>query len=138
MEEERQQEKEDRRYDFPAISNGNGRRVGPSLAEATFGDTVLEEETLYEDVGGDWRKGEWGEAIGTVTLRQSPTSVPGRVLLSAWFVFDNGESAEYSGLVPGEGSWRGVSRLGYGGGTGKFADRRGHLEVDSVNPKRWG
>jgi hypothetical protein len=134
---EEQQQEDGRRFDFPAISNGNGRRAGPALAEATFGDTVLEEETLYEDVGGDWRNGEWGEAIGTVTLRQSPTSVPGRVLLDAWFVFDNGETAEYAGLVPGEGSWRGKGRLGYRGGTGRFADRRGHLEVDSTNPKHW-
>lgn len=124
-------------YDFPAISEGDERRVGPSLAEASFGDTVIEEETLYEDIGGDWKEGERGAAIGTVTLTHSPTTVRGRIIVHAWFVFDNGETAEYAGLVPGEGSWQGRGRLGYRGGTGKFADRRGHLEVESTNPKNW-
>lgn len=126
------------RYDFPAISDRDDRHVGPSLAEARLGDTVIDEETLYEDVGGNWRKGERGPAIGTVTLSQVPTSVRGRIIVHAWFVFNNGETAECAGLVPGEGSWRGKGRLGFRGGTGKFADRRGELEVDSTNPRRWG
>lgn len=128
---------EELRYDFPAISEGDDRRVGPSLAEASFGDTVIVEETLYMDIGGGWKEGEHGAAIGTVTLTHSPTTIEGRIILHAWFVFDNGETAEYAGLVPGEGSWQGIGRLGYRGGTGKFADRRGHLEVESTNPKNW-
>lgn len=126
------------RYDFPAISDRDDRHVGPSLADAKFGDTVIDEETLYEDTGGDWKKGEWGPAIGTVTLTQSPTTTRGRILVTASFVFDNGDTAEYAGLVPGEGSWRGKGRLGYRGGTGRFADRRDQLDVESVNPRRWG
>ncbi|MDQ4005817.1 MAG: hypothetical protein M3135_05900 [Actinomycetota bacterium] len=126
------------RYDFPAISDGDERRAGPTLDEARFGDTVFQEETLYQDTGGDWKKGDRGDAIGTVTLTQSPTTVSGRILVRAWFVFDNGETVEYSGLVPGDGSWQGKGRFGYQGGTGKFADRRGQLDVESTNPKRWG
>ncbi|HYH27531.1 MAG TPA: hypothetical protein VEA19_02000 [Actinomycetota bacterium] len=126
-------------YDFPVISEGDEeRRFGPDLAEAGFGETVVHEETIYREVDGDWRKGERGDAIGTVTLSQTPTSVRGRVLLHAWFVFDDGETAEFSGLVPGEGSWQGKGRLGWRGGTGRFGDRRGEITVESSNPKRWG
>ena len=128
------------RYDFPAISDRDreDRRTGPTLRDARFGDTVIEEEILYEDTGGDWRNGECGEKIGMVRMIQSPTTVADRILLRAWFLFDNGETAEYAGLVPGDGSWEGMGELGYRGGTGKFADRRGQLGVESVNPKRWG
>jgi len=128
------------RYDFPAISDAGDeeRRVGPRLEEASFGESVIQEEVLYEDVGGEWRKGEWGERIGMVRLIQSPTTVGGKVLLRAWFLFDDGTTAEYAGLVPGEGTWQGEGELGFRGGTGKFEGRRGHLHVESVNPKRWG
>lgn len=73
------------RYDFPAISDAGDeeRRVGPRLEEASFGESVIQEEVLYEDVGGEWRKGEWGERIGMVRLIQSPTTVGGKVLLRA-------------------------------------------------------
>jgi hypothetical protein len=126
------------RYDFPAISDGEVQNIGPNLSEATFGDVVLQEGPLYEDTGGDWKNGEWGEQIGTVTLKHFPTTVQGRIFVRVYFVFDDGETAEYAGLVPGNGSWQGKGSLGYRGGTGKFSDRRGELDVESTNPKRWG
>lgn len=125
-------------YDFPAISGGEVREAGPTFAEARFGEVATREETLFEDTGGDWRNGEWGTPVGTVTLKHSPTSVHGRVVVRAFFVFDDGDTVEYAGLVPGNGSWLGRGRLGYRGGTGKFASPRGELEVESTNPKRWG
>jgi hypothetical protein len=128
----------DDKYDFPAISESKGQRVGPPLPDAKFGDTVLEEEPLYEETGGDWRKGEWGEQIGTVTLSHHPTTVKGRILVHATFRFNDDEIVEYAGLVPGNGSWQGQGRLGYLGGSGKFSDPRDDLDVDSTNPKRWG
>jgi hypothetical protein len=129
------------RYDFPAVSSGKGQRVGPSLSEARFGDIVLEEEPLYEDVGGDWKNGEWGEQVGTVRLTHEPTTTPGRIFVRAAFVFgreDTEETVTYEGLVPGKGSWQGRGRLGFVSGTGKFTDRGGQLDVESVNPKHWG
>lgn len=129
------------RYDFPAISDGEVRSIGPSLSEATFGDVVLQESPLYEDIGGDWKNGEWGEQIGIVTLKHFPTTVQGRIFVRAQFIFDDGQTAEtveYAGLVPGDGSWQGKGRLGYRGGTGRFSDRRADLDVESTNPKRWG
>ncbi|HEX2025061.1 MAG TPA: hypothetical protein VHH92_01565, partial [Actinomycetota bacterium] len=109
----------DTRYDFPVISEGTGQRVGPSLSEAKFGDTVLEEEPVYDDTGGDWRNGEWGEQVGTVTLSHHPTTVKGRILVHATFRFNDDEIVEFAGLVPGNGSWKGKGRLGYLGGSGK-------------------
>lgn len=128
----------DSSYDFPVISNGEPRQVGPSLGDATFGDTALQEETLYEDIGGDWRNGEWGKEIGTVTLKHYPTTVRGRILVRAWFVFDDDSTVEYGGLVPGGSSWQGKGRLGFRGGSGKFSNRGDELDVESTNPKRWG
>jgi hypothetical protein len=126
------------RYDFPAISDGETQQIGPGLADARFGDTVLQEETLYEDIGGDWQNGEWGREIGTVTLKHYPTTVQDRILVRAWFVFDDGDTIEYGGLVPGGRSWKGKGRLGFRGGSGKFANRGDELDVESTNPKRWG
>lgn len=125
-------------YDFPAISGGDVREAGASFADARFGDVAVREEQVFEDIGGAWQEGEWGAQIGTLTLKQSPTTVPGRIFVRAIFVFDDGDSVEYAGLVPGEGSWHGKGRFGYRGGTGKFAKPRGELDVESVNPKRWG
>jgi hypothetical protein len=125
-------------YDFPVISGGNVQEAGASFAEARFGDVAVREEQVFEDIGGDWRNGEWGPPVGTVRLKQTPTTVRGRILVWASFVFDDGDTVEYGGLVPGDGTWVGKGRLGYRGGTGKFAAPRGELDVDSTNPKRWG
>jgi hypothetical protein len=124
-------------HDFPVIS-AEGQDAGVGFAEARFGETAMREETVFEDTGGDWANGEWGEAIGSVTLEHTPTSTPGRIWVRASFAFDDGDTVEYAGLVPGAGSWQGRGRLGYRGGTGKFAEPRGQLDVESTNPKRWG
>jgi hypothetical protein len=129
---------EEARNDFPAISNGQTQQVGQPLGQATFGDTVLQGETLFEDIGGDWRNGEWGQEIGTVTLKHYPTTVRDKILLRAWFVFNDGDTVEYGGLVPGGSKWQGKGRLGFRGGSGKFANRGDELDVESSNPKRWG
>jgi len=126
------------RYDFPAISGGEVRDAGASFADAEFGDVVVREEQVFEDVGGDWKNGEWGDQVGTVLLKHTPTTVEGRIIVCATFMFDDGDTVEYAGLVPGHGSWQGKGRLGYRGGTGKFASPRGELDVESTNPKRFG
>lgn len=125
-------------YDFPAISGGEARSAGPGLADAGFGEVAIQEEDLFHDIGGDWQHGEWGEKVGTVTLKHSPTTIRGRIVVHATFVFDDGDVVEYVGLVPGDGSWQGKGRFGYRGGTGKFASPRGELPVEAVNPRRWG
>lgn len=97
---------------------------------ATFG------ETLYQDTGGDWRNGEWGDEIGKVTLTHSRPGEQG-ITVRVSFEFRDGDTVEFSGLVPGNGTWRGRGRLRFERGRGKFADRGGELDVDSTNPKRW-
>ena len=129
---------EGQRNDFPVISEREDQDAGASLRDATPGDTVFDEETLYEDVGGNWKGGERGDKVGTVMLRQYVTKNRERTPVRAWFVFDDGDTVEYAGLVPGKGKWRGKGRFGFRGGTGKFADRGGELNVESTNPKRWG
>ena len=126
------------KYDFPVISGDDRQVAGPSLDEAEFGDVTTHGETLFEYVGGDWKKGVRGEPVGTLTLVHSPTMVKGRVFVRAIFVFDDGDTVEYGGLVPGNGSWKGKGRFGYRGGTGKFAEPRGEIQVESTNPKLWG
>jgi len=125
------------RYDFPAIS-AEGRDAGAGFREVRFGEIAFREETLFEDIGEDWKNGGWGKSIGIVTLEHTPTSDARRIWVRASFAFDDGDTVEYVGLVPGEGSWHGRGRLGYRGGTGKFTGARGPLDVESTNPKHWG
>jgi hypothetical protein len=125
-------------YDFPVISVREAGEAEPDLSKQEPGKTEAWEETLYQDVGGNWQEGEWGQKVGTVMLREYLTKNRRRTPVRAWFMFDDGETVEYAGLVPGNGSWSGRGRLGYRGGTGRFADRGGELDVESTNPKRWG
>jgi hypothetical protein len=125
-------------YDFPAVSGGDTKQVGPTLAEAKFGDVVMLGEPLFKDVGDDWKNGKWGPQIGTVTLGHTPTIVAGKVTVTATFVFDDGDMVAYQGQVPGNGSWKGKGRFGFVTGTGKFADRGGGIDVESTNPRHWG
>ena len=120
--------------DFPLISD-DAEDVGVSLAEAQAGQSALTDEKLYEAIGDDMEK---GPLVGSLHLEQRPTNRPGRILLDATFVFDNGEVVRLIGTVPGEGEWMGEGKVGYAGGTGKFKDRRGEVTVKVQNPKRWG
>jgi hypothetical protein len=121
--------------DFPAISD-RGARPEDTGSREPQPDTW--DETVYEDTGGDWRNGEWGDEIGTVTLKQSRTSDRGTVV-EASFRFKDNDTVELSGPVPGNGTWRGKSSLRTVRGTGKFENRKGRdVPVDSTNPKRWG
>jgi hypothetical protein len=126
-------------YEFPLISEDEDATQAEELTdEAAWVLPDVKQEMLYEDTGGDWKSGDRGNVIGTVTLSHTRTKRQQRVIVHAFFVFDNGETVEYAGLVPGEGKWQGKGRLGYRGGTGKFADRGGELDVEATNPKHWG
>lgn len=119
-------------HDFPAVSDGRAGRGGRP------GD--VRKETLYEYIEGkNWKKGEWGEKIGSVELSH-PRGAGEGITVVASFAFDNDETVQYTGPVPGNGTWRGKGRFRFEKGTGKFADpkRRPNLDVDSTNPKRWG
>jgi hypothetical protein len=125
-------------YEFPLISEDDDEDTAQSLTDELSPLPNVKRELLYEDTGGDWKSGERGSVVGTVTLTHTQTKRTKQVIVHAFFVFDNGETVEYAGLVPGEGKWLGKGRLGYRGGTGKFADRGGELAVESTNPKHWG
>jgi hypothetical protein len=115
---------QDKRYDFPAVSDGKPKR--PKHRET-------QEEALYEyDEAKDWKKGEWGQWIGTVRLVHADGDPAKKV--EAVFEFENGETVTYEGDVPGNGSWLGKGRLRQKGSSRFPAD----LDVESVNPKRWG
>jgi hypothetical protein len=117
------------RYDFPAVSNGEAKTPE---AGKTF------EENLFQyDETRDWTKSEHGLRIGRVLLTYPKAPVkPKRV--EAAFEFDNRETVTYEGPIPGNGSWKGRGGLQFQRGSGKFKDRGDEIEVDSVNPKRWG
>jgi hypothetical protein len=117
--------------DFPAVSE----KQNNDLIEAKPGTTVAE-EPLYAWTGpGTYDHGD--EEIGTVTIVQWKGS-GNRVPFTAHFEFNDGDVVWLTGLVPGGGSWNGRGVVAYGGGSGKFADRRGALDLESENPKRWG
>jgi hypothetical protein len=98
---------------FPVISDGE--RTPPTWEETVFGDHRR------------WREGERGPRKGSVTITESGRN------FEATFRFDGEEDLEYSGEIPGNGSWQGKSRARRRRGSG-----RDEIEVDSTNPKRWG
>jgi hypothetical protein len=112
-------------YDFPAVSDGNPKR--PKRGET-------QRETLFEyDQKKDWKKRGWGRKIGQVRLVHADEDQPKSV--EVVFEFDNGESVTYEGTIPGNGAWKGKDRLQRKEGPSRFKDQ---LDVESVNPKRWG
>jgi hypothetical protein len=122
-------------YDFPVVSMKEEQPT-VDLVTAEPGATVVDDETLYEAVGPDTY--DVGSRVGSLTIVHWKSSTGERVLFTAHFEFDDGEIVALTGVVPGRGSWQGTGRVGYSGGTGKFADRRGDIAVKSSNPKYWG
>jgi hypothetical protein len=124
------------KIDFPAISDRGAQSPGPSPREPQPGDTW--DETVYEDTGGDWKNGEWGDEIGKVTLKHSGASDRGVVVHASFTFHGDDNTIEATGPVPGNGTWRGKGTLRIVRSTGKFANRKDELPVESTNPKRWG
>lgn len=135
-----QEDLNDNEIDFPLVSVGTGEEVG-LLADAPAGESVVIEETLFEATGTGTAHDE-EKPVGTVTIVQWKSPREGRVPFTAHFAIGpEGEEPEIvalTGVVPGNGSWRGRGRVAYGGGTGKFEGRTGSLPLLSENPKRWG
>jgi hypothetical protein len=101
------------------------------------GAQVLRVEDVYEKTG-ECEHGS--EPIGVVGIVETTTGQGNRVLVTATFDFDDGDSLVVQGAAEriehkGRPSFRG--RLGIGGGTGKFKGRRGQVDVDVCNPKHW-
>jgi hypothetical protein len=113
------------RYDFPAVSDGKPK-------PPKRGETQTETLFQYEE-NKDWKKGEWGPKIGKVHLVHAGDADPPKSV-EATFNFDNGDTVTYQGDTPGNGSWKGKGRLRQKGSSRFPAD----LDVESVNPKRWG
>ena len=101
------------------------------------GAQVLRIEDVYEETG-DCVHGD--QPIGVVGIVETTTGHGNRVLVTATFDLDDGDSLVLQGVAErihhnDRPSFRG--RLGIGGGTGKFKGRRGQADVDVCNPKRW-
>ena len=101
------------------------------------GAQVLRVEDVYEKTG-ECEHGD--ESIGVVGIVETTTGHGNRVLVTATFDLDDGDSLVVQGVAEriehqGAPSFRG--RLGIGGGTGKFKGRRGQVDVDVCNPKHW-
>lgn len=100
------------------------------------GAQVLRIEKVHEETGDC----EPGELIGVVAIVETTTGHGKRVLVTATFDLDDGDSLVFQGVAEriqhnDRPSFRG--RLGVGGGTGKFKGRWGQADVDVCNPKRW-
>ena len=127
-------------YDFPFVSVGTGEEFG-LLEEAPPSGTVVFVDDLYVATGPGFEHGD--EVVGSVTIVEWKSPRPGRVPFTAHFSIDSGNEDEpelvvLTGIVPGNGTWRGRGRVAYNGGTGKFDGRSGSLPIASENPKRWG
>ncbi len=97
---------------------------------------VLRTEKVFEEDG----ECVPGAEVGVVHIVETTAAHGNRVLVSATFDLDDGSSMVVQGVAEriqhnGRPSFRG--RLGIGGGTGKFKGRRGQVDVDVCNPKRW-
>ena len=100
------------------------------------GAQVLRIEEVREDAG----ECEPGELIGRVAIVETTFGHGNRVLVSATFDLDDGDTLVFQGVAErihhnDRPSFKG--RLGLGGGTGKYKSRRGQADVDVCNPKRW-
>jgi hypothetical protein len=96
---------------------------------------VLRTEKVFEETG----ECEPGGQVGIVHIVET-NAARNRVLVTATFDLDDGDTLVAHGVVEriehnGRPSFKG--RLGIGGGTGKFKGRRGQVDVDVCNPKRW-
>ena len=101
------------------------------------GAQVLRVEDVYVKTG-ECEHGD--ESIGVVGIVETTTGHGNRVLVTATFDLDDGDSFVLQGVAEriqhhDMPSFRG--RLGVGGGTGKFKNWRGQADVDVCNPKRW-
>lgn len=102
------------------------------------GAQVLRVEDVYVKTG-ECEHGD--EPIGVVGIAETTTGHSNRVLVTATFDLDDGDSLVVQGVAEriedhqGRPSFRG--RLGIGSGTGKFKGRRGQVDVDVCNPKHW-
>ena len=115
-------------FDFPVLSD---ERVtaGRTLAEAGPGQRVFSDEKVWELVG-DWER---GAELGWVTIEETPTNRPGRILYRATFDFGDPAPIVVTGFVPGDGTW-----VGGGAGTANGRGRQETVAVAGRNPKRWG
>jgi len=115
------------RYDLPVMSLSKPKR--PKRGEEW-------QEPIYDAKDVDWKKGKHGPEFGSVKLTHADEENPKSVV--AVFTFDDGDEVTYDGGVPGNGSWKGKGRTTFREGTGKFENRNDEIDVESVNPKRWG
>lgn len=97
---------------------------------------VLRTEKVFEEA----EECEPGEQVGIVHIVETAAAHGNRVLVTATFDLDDGDTLVAHGVAEriqhhGRPSFRG--RLSIGGGTGKFKGRRGQVDVDVCNPKRW-
>jgi hypothetical protein len=100
------------------------------------GAQVLRTEKVFREDGECVR----GEKVGIVHIVETTAAHGNRVLVTATFDLDDGDTLVIHGVAEriqhnDRPSFRG--RLSVGGGTGKFKGRRGQAEVDVCNPKRW-
>ena len=100
------------------------------------GAQVLRIEEVHEEAG----ECELGGLIGLVAIVETTFGHGNRLLVSATFDLDDGDTLVFQGVAErihynDRPSFKG--RLGLGGGTGKYKGRRGQAEVDVCNPKRW-
>jgi hypothetical protein len=118
------------RYDFPVVSDGE---IGPPKR-----GEKRQERMFQLDEGMDWKKGDRGDKVGTIHLTHPKDDTP--KTFNARFEFDDGDTVEYEGRIPGDGSWKGKERVRFrnGKGKGKFRDRDDEIDLETVNPKRWG
>ena len=119
--------------DYPVISDDR-ESAGASLAEIEPGQRILSDEKVYA-TDDEWSK---LDHIGDVTIQETRSTRPGKILFTALFDFGERGTIEVSGLVPGEGTWNGRGQAASGRGTVDFAGRSGPVPIEGRNPKRWG
>jgi hypothetical protein len=120
-------------FNFPVLSDDR-ESAGGSLAEIQPGERLLSDEKVYT-TDDDWSKLEY---IGDVTIQETRSTRPGKILFTALFDFREMGTVEVSGLVPGNGNWNDKGQAGSGRGTGDFTGKRGPVPIEGRNPKRWG
>lgn len=124
--------------EFPVWTDERVSAGGQTLDGVDPGGSVFSDESVRELIGDfpdgdphDWEPGE--EIIGAVSIIETKTNRPGRVLYVATFDFGDSAPVVVTGFVPGEGTWNGrAPASAHRGGNGR------EIVVVGWNPKGWG
>ena len=114
------------------IGEDQNPKVAEDLTPAAPGTVFPVDQDLYFESGGTWNKGgPAGEAHGSGIATEKNLAQ-----CSVTFAFRDGTIVA-EGILPIQGKKLGAGQLAVTGGTGRYKNRLGQVDMETRNPKRW-